>query len=154
MRNDDPTAEQATPAGGTAPAETAATGPATTDPATTGPATETATTGLATETAATGPAPADPQPAAPPEQSIWDSGEAEQFRHRWHDVQTRFVEDPPASVAEARQLVDDAVRALADNVHSREEQVAQGGARAADSTEGMRDTVLQYHHLLDRLLSV
>ncbi|MET7422658.1 hypothetical protein [Dactylosporangium sp. NPDC005555] len=86
--------------------------------------------------------------------SIWDSGKADEFRHRWHDVQTHFVEDPRGSVTEARQLVDDAMRSLSDSVHDREEQLERTGARSSDSTEGMRDTVLQYHHLLDRLLAV
>jgi len=87
------------------------------------------------------------------DQGIWNTAKADEFRHRWHDVQTHFVEDPSASVTEARQLVDEAVRSLADSVHEREEQLAHAGARSSDSTEGMRDTLLQYHQLLDRLLT-
>ena len=98
--------------------------------------------------------PSTPQPSAAGEQGIWDAAKAEEFRHRWHEVQTHFVEDPRGSVAEARQLVDEAMQGLADTVHSREEQLEHAGARASDSTEGMRDTVLQYHQLLDRLLAV
>jgi hypothetical protein len=97
-------------------------------------------------------------PSAPPstaqDQGIWDAAKADEIRHRWHDVQTHFVEDPRGSVTEARQLVDEAVRGLAASVHDREEQLEHAGARASDSTEGMRDTVLQYHQLLDRLLAV
>ncbi|MFG2040624.1 hypothetical protein [Dactylosporangium sp. NPDC048998] len=85
---------------------------------------------------------------------IWDTAQAEDFRRRWHKVQNRFVEDPPGSVIEARQLVDEALKALADSVYSREQQLEHGSARASDSIAGMRDTVLQYHSLLDRLLSV
>lgn len=87
-------------------------------------------------------------------EAIWDSARADEFRQRWHEIQTHFVEDPQGSVAEARQVVGDAVRSLADNVHEREEQLARRGARASDSTEGMRDTVLQYHRLLEQVLSV
>lgn len=94
------------------------------------------------------------QPATGSEQAIWDATKADEFRHRWHEVQTHFVEDPRASVTEARQLVDEAVQSLTDSVHDREQQLEHAGARASDSTEGMRDTVLQYHHLLDRLLTV
>lgn len=154
------------------------TAPAGTGPAGTGPATGTETA-IGTETAAgtntaagfeparagtdvpvtqtqaeTTAATAQGQPAATPEQAIWDTAKADEFRHRWHDVQTHFVEDPRGSVTEARQLVDEAVQSLADSVHDREEQLEHSGARASDSTEGMRDTVLQYHHLLDRLLTV
>lgn len=86
--------------------------------------------------------------------SIWDTGKADEFRHRWHEVQTHFVEDPRGSVTEARQLVDEAVQSLSESVHEREEELERAGARSSDSTEGMRDTVLQYHVLLDRVLSV
>ena len=87
-------------------------------------------------------------------QAIWDAAEADRFRQRWHDVQTHFVEDPHGSVVEARQLLDEAVQSLAGCVHHREEELAHAGARTSDSTEGMRDTVLRYHQLLDRLLTV
>ncbi|MFI5914147.1 hypothetical protein [Dactylosporangium sp. NPDC051541] len=46
------------------------------------------------------------------------------------------------------------MRGLADSVHEREVQLARSGARASDSTEGMRDTVMQYHRLLEQVLSV
>jgi hypothetical protein len=91
---------------------------------------------------------------AQPEAGIWDPAQAEQLRQRWHEMQTRFVEDPEATVTEARQLLDEAVQSLTDNVHEREEQLARTGARGSDSTEGKRDAVLQYHRLLDRLLAV
>ncbi|MEV8516066.1 hypothetical protein [Dactylosporangium sp. NPDC051484] len=97
---------------------------------------------------------ARPEPAPGPEPRIWDPAKADEFRQRWRQLQTHFVEDPPGSVTGARQLVDDAVRALADSVHDREDQLERVGARSSDSTEGMRDTVLRYHQLLDRLLSV
>ncbi|GAA2387075.1 hypothetical protein GCM10010170_097840 [Dactylosporangium salmoneum] len=96
-----------------------------------------------------------PRAAADPQQpGIWDSTQTEDFRRRWHRVESRFVQDPPGSVTEARQLVDEAVKALAESVHSREEQLAHGSARASDSIADMRDSVLQYYRLLDRLLSV
>ncbi|GAA4259060.1 hypothetical protein [Dactylosporangium darangshiense] len=85
---------------------------------------------------------------------IWDTTQSEDFRRRWHKVESRFVQDPPGSVTEARQLVDEAVKALAESVHSREEQLERGSAPAPDSIADMRNSVLQYHRLLDRLLSV
>ncbi|MGI5239923.1 hypothetical protein [Dactylosporangium sp. CA-139066] len=99
---------------------------------------------------------AAPQPQYPATQQpgIWDTTQTDDFWRRWHRVESRFVQDPPGSVTEARQLVDDAVKALAENVHSREEQVARGSARASDGIADMRDSVLQYHRLLDRLLSI
>ncbi|MEV6927768.1 hypothetical protein AB0M46_25155 [Dactylosporangium sp. NPDC051485] len=124
------------------------------------------------ETTAAGGAGAQPRPYTPPEPTpsaptgsasptttpaeapLWTDVRADGFRRRWHELQTQFVEDPKATVAEARQIIDDAVQALADSVHDREEELARAGARTSDSTEGMRGTVLQYHKLLDRVLSV
>ncbi|MFG2041837.1 hypothetical protein [Dactylosporangium sp. NPDC048998] len=97
---------------------------------------------------------AQPEPAPGNEPGIWDAARADEFRRRWHLLQTHFVEDPAGSVTGARQLLDEAVQALADSVHDREDELERAGARASDSTEGMRDTVLRYHQLLDRLLSV
>ncbi|WP_238006851.1 hypothetical protein KZZ52_24705 [Dactylosporangium sp. AC04546] len=95
-----------------------------------------------------------PQPSGDGQQPIWESARADEFRQRWHEIQTHFVEDPQSTVTDARQLVDEAAQTLAENVHRREEEFARAGARTSDSTEGMRDAVLQYQHLLDRLLSV
>ncbi|WP_432824764.1 hypothetical protein [Dactylosporangium sp. CA-092794] len=106
------------------------------------------------------PGPAQPQPGSPEDatatgqEGIWDAERADEFRHRWHDVQTHFVENPSGSLTEARQLLDEAVQELTTSVRNREEELERSNARASDSTEGMRSTVLQYHQLLDRLLSV
>ncbi|MEV4132877.1 hypothetical protein AB0J72_12015 [Dactylosporangium sp. NPDC049742] len=152
--------------GGQAPQPPGAfqTPPATPPPTTTTSAGEPAAPQQTTTSAA---APAGPQTttAAPPQGttaapegvrdlSIWDTGKADEFRHRWHDVQTHFVEDPRGSVTEARQLVDEAMQALSASVNEREDQLERAGARSSDSTEGMRDTVLRYHQLLDRILTV
>lgn len=157
MRDDsiDPTGTQqaAYPPGPATQAPQAGTGPAINEPVAEG-------AGVPATQPQTIPAEATQAPAATtpdqriPDQGIWDATKADEFRHRWHDVQTHFVEDPRGSVAEARQLVDEAVQSLADSVHEREQQLEQSGARSSDSTEGMRDTVLQYHQLLDRLLTV
>ncbi|GAA0735451.1 hypothetical protein Drose_19685 [Dactylosporangium roseum] len=85
---------------------------------------------------------------------LWDPAKAEELRGRWHDVQTKFVDDPKGSLSSAKALVDEAVHGLEDSVRDREEAFGRSGARISDSTEGMRATVQQYHHLLDRLLSV
>ncbi|GAA2636358.1 hypothetical protein GCM10010399_81600 [Dactylosporangium fulvum] len=85
---------------------------------------------------------------------LWDPAKAEELRGRWHDVQTRFVDDPKGSLSSAKALIDEAVHGLEDGVRDREEAFGRSGARISDSTEGMRATIQQYHHLLDRLLSV
>ncbi|GAA1501285.1 hypothetical protein GCM10009827_010010 [Dactylosporangium maewongense] len=128
--------------------------PQTTTTSAGGPAAPQTTTTSAGEPAAPQTTTATTAPEGVRDLSIWDTGKADEFRHRWHDVQTHFVEDPRGSVTEARQLVDEAMQALSASVHEREDQLERAGARSSDSTEGMRDTVLRYHQLLDRLLTV
>ncbi len=160
-----PPQSQTPPAQQTAtPAQQFGTGPGIAEPAGTGPAGTAAAAGTAqssagidvpaTQTQAETTTAAQGQHGTLSEQPIWNATKADEFRHRWHDVQTHFVEDPRGSVTEARQLVDEAMQSLTESVHDREEQLEHAGARASDSTEGMRDTVLQYHQLLDRLLTV
>ncbi|WP_433059858.1 hypothetical protein [Dactylosporangium sp. CS-033363] len=93
--------------------------------------------------------------ARKPSSGLWDQGKKEQFQQRWfNEVQTKFVEDPPGSVADAKQLIDQALHELSDNVHAQEERVAAGQANQSDRTEGLRDEVNQYHKLFDRVLNV
>ncbi|WP_433218870.1 hypothetical protein ACQP00_13650 [Dactylosporangium sp. CS-047395] len=110
-----------------------------------------------TATQQTPPTPTQAQQSAAQQQSagLWDQGKKEQYQQRWfNEVQTKFVEDPPGSVADAKQLIDQALHELSDNVHAQEERVAARQANQADRTEGLRDEVMQYHKLFDRVLSI
>ena len=79
--------------------------------------------------------------------------EAERFRARWTDVQTRFVDGPQGAVEDADALVADVMRHLAktfaDERASLEKQWSEGDSA---STEDLRVAMTRYRSFFDRLL--
>jgi hypothetical protein len=79
--------------------------------------------------------------------------EAERFRARWTEVQTRFVDGPQGAVEDADALVADVMRHLAktfaDERASLEKQWSEGDTA---STEDLRVAMTRYRSFFDRLL--
>jgi len=79
--------------------------------------------------------------------------EADRFRSRWMDVQTRFVDGPQGAVEDADALVADVMRHLAktfaDERASLEKQWSEGDSA---STEDLRVAMTRYRSFFDRLL--
>jgi hypothetical protein len=86
---------------------------------------------------------------------LFANDESEDFRHRWNDVQTGFVDEPRQAVERADELVAAAIKRLAEifakERSSLEEQWARGGDA---STEDLRLALRRYRAFFDRLLSV
>jgi hypothetical protein len=86
---------------------------------------------------------------------LFASQESDDFRHRWSDIQTGFVDEPRQAVERADELVASAIKRLAeifaDERASLEEQWARGGDA---STEDLRLALRRYRAFFDRLLSV
>lgn len=86
---------------------------------------------------------------------LFDGQTAEQFRTRWLAIQSKFVDDPGASVKQADELVADVIQSVTRNFADRRgtlEQQWNGGAQA--STEDLRVALKQYRSFFDRLLSL
>ena len=87
--------------------------------------------------------------------SLFAGNEADDFRHRWADIQTGFVDEPRQAVERADALVAAAIKRLAEMfAHERanlEQQWAKGGDA---STEDLRVSLKRYRSFFDRLLSV
>ena len=102
---------------------------------------------------------ADTRPMTPVDQerpsSLFAGNEADDFRHRWADIQTGFVDEPRQAVERADALVAAAIKRLAEMfAHERanlEQQWAKGGDA---STEDLRVSLKRYRAFFDRLLSV
>ncbi|MGE5376490.1 MAG: hypothetical protein ACM3XO_15640 [Bacteroidota bacterium] len=80
---------------------------------------------------------------------------AENFRTRWLAIQSRFVDDPKASVKEADDLVADVIQGITSSFADRRgtlEKNWNGGGNA--STEDLRLALKQYRSFFDRLLSL
>jgi hypothetical protein len=87
------------------------------------------------------------------------SGDADQIRTRWHELQAGFVDDPRKAVEEAAQLVshatDRVTAVLTDQLGALDEGRSAGTAVGDESaTEQLRTLMQRYHVLLDRMLAV
>ena len=87
---------------------------------------------------------------------LFENTEAEEFRSHWLDIQSRFVDDPRASVKEADELVANVIksitRSFADKRMSLENQWKSGENNI--STEDMRVAIQRYRSFFNRLLSL
>lgn len=87
--------------------------------------------------------------------SLFEKHEAEQFRTHWLEIQSRFVDDPGASVKDADELVADVImnitNTFADKRISLEGQWKRGDKV---STEDLRVALKRYRSFFDRLLAL
>jgi hypothetical protein len=87
---------------------------------------------------------------------LFENAEAEEFRSHWLEIQSRFVDDPSASVKEADELVANVIksitRSFADKRMSLENQWKSGENNI--STEDMRVAIKRYRSFFNRLLSL
>ncbi|HXS94091.1 MAG TPA: hypothetical protein VN736_05755 [Candidatus Limnocylindrales bacterium] len=100
--------------------------------------------------------------------------EKEHFSAKWHEVQARFVDDPPASIREADTLVTEAMLArgypMTEFDHRAEDlsvdhpqevknyraahEIAQRQNKGEANTEDLRRALVYYRELFDDLLDV
>ncbi|MGW3042018.1 hypothetical protein ACWC9T_18725 [Kitasatospora sp. NPDC001159] len=114
------------------------------------------------ETADEGGTPGERETAEQPSESTRDAGEEplfapedeHEFRSRWQEVQSQFVDDPQEAVRSADALVADLMRRLAasfsDHKRGLEQQWNRGGEV---QTEDLRLALQQYRSFFNRLLN-
>ncbi|HMD81465.1 MAG TPA: hypothetical protein VKE92_09185 [Anaerolineales bacterium] len=85
---------------------------------------------------------------------LFEDTDAEQFRTKWLDVQSRFVDDPSVAVKDADDLVADVIknitRSFADKRIALEGQWKSGDV----STEDLRVALKRYRSFFNRLLTL
>ena len=86
---------------------------------------------------------------------LFPSGELENLRTRWKEVQTAFVDEPRKAVEQADGLVASAMKRLAE-VFAEERSKLEGQWDRGDnvSTEDLRVALQRYRTFFDRLLSI
>jgi len=86
---------------------------------------------------------------------LFPSGETNDFRNRWREIQGTFVDEPREAVQKANDLVDAVTKRLVD-VFSQERAnlEKEWGAGKDVSTEDLRQALRRYRSFFDRLLSV
>ena len=86
---------------------------------------------------------------------LFAGNETDEFRHRWNDIQTGFVDEPRQAVERADALVATAIKRLAEIFAQERGVLEQQWARGGDvSTEDLRVALRRYRGFFDRLLSV
>lgn len=101
-----------------------------------------------------------PLPASTTTNSITDAGplfpddELNNFRARWKEVQTSFVDEPRHAVEQADSLVANVVKRIAEQFAAERATLEdQWGKGDNVSTEDLRQSLKRYRSFFDRLLS-
>ncbi|MFF5970386.1 hypothetical protein ACFY7C_02560 [Streptomyces sp. NPDC012769] len=130
--------------------ETVADARDTADPDTTDTTDTTDTAGTAMR-ADTGSDTADGEGEAP---RLLEPADEEDFRTRWSDIQSMFVDDPREAVHAADALVADVMRKLAETFADHKRNLEGQWSEGEDvDTEGLRTALRQYRSFFNRLLT-
>lgn len=86
---------------------------------------------------------------------LFTKEETQNFKARWKDVQTSFVDEPRHAVEEADSLVAELMRTLAQSFASERTTLENQWNRGDNvSTEDLRVSLQRYRSFFDRLLSM
>jgi hypothetical protein len=86
---------------------------------------------------------------------LFPENEATNFRTRWTEIQTAFVDEPRRAVEQGDALVADVIKRLASSfADERSKLEGQWGRGDNVSTEDLRVALQRYRAFFDRLLSV
>jgi len=88
-----------------------------------------------------------------PHDTVLAPNDMDDFRRRWREIQTSFVDEPRQSVQRADDLVGQVIDRLAESFGN---ERARLDRELTDNTttEDLRQALRQYRWFLDRLLSV
>ncbi len=87
--------------------------------------------------------------------ALFPEKKASDFRARWTDIQTGFVDEPRRSVEQADALVAEVIKHLANSFAEERSRLEGQWGRGDDvSTEDLRVALQRYRAFFDRLLNV
>ena len=85
---------------------------------------------------------------------LFPEDELHNFRARWDQVQTSFVDEPRQAVEQADSLVANVVKRIAEQFASEREQLEKQWDRGDNvNTEDLRQALKRYRSFFDRLLT-
>ncbi len=86
---------------------------------------------------------------------LFPTGETDDFRNRWREIQGTFVDEPREAVQKANDLVDAVTKRLTDVFSQERANLEREWGSGKDvSTEDLRQALRRYRSFFDRLLSV
>ena len=96
------------------------------------------------------------EPTRDPELSpLFSKDEERDFRDRWKDIQTGFVDEPRQSVEQADELIAKLLQRLAESFSEQRSHLEQQWEKSdSASTEDLRLALRRYRSFFDRLLSI
>jgi hypothetical protein len=87
--------------------------------------------------------------------TLFPEKETTDFRTRWTEIQTGFVDEPRRAVEQADALVAEVIKRLADGFAEERSKLEGQWGRGDDvSTEDLRVSLRRYRSFFDRLLNV
>ena len=87
--------------------------------------------------------------------ALFPERDAADFRRRWTDTQTAFVDEPRSAVQKADALVADVMKRLAESFASERSTLESQWDRGDNvTTEDLRVALQRYRSFFDRLLSL
>jgi hypothetical protein len=93
--------------------------------------------------------------ASNPVTPLFSEPEVNDFRSRWNNIQTGFVDEPREAVKDADQLVASLMKKLADGFANEREGLEHQWDRGDTvSTEDLRIALQRYRSFFDRLLKI
>lgn len=98
---------------------------------------------------------AKPAPSMQKPEALFEEEDAKKFRSRWLAIQSKFVDDPRASVKQADDLVADVIKSITMNFSNRRVGLEkQWNSGENISTEDLRVAVQRYRSFFDGLLNL
>ena len=86
---------------------------------------------------------------------LFPGPELEDFRGRWTEIQTNFVDEPKPSVEKADQLVASVIQRLTQVFAEERSRMERDWSKGGEvSTEDLRQALRRYRSFFDRLLSM
>jgi hypothetical protein len=87
--------------------------------------------------------------------ALFAGDQADDFRGRWGDIQTSFVDEPRQAVQQADALVAEVMQRLAQVFADERSRLEQQWDRGGDTdTEALRQALRRYRSFFDRLLAM
>ncbi|MPZ77101.1 MAG: hypothetical protein GEU77_11320 [Deltaproteobacteria bacterium] len=86
---------------------------------------------------------------------LFTGNEEQDFRTRWKDIQTGFVDEPRQSVEQADELIAKLLHRLAESFSEQRSSLEHQWEKSDSvSTEDLRLALRRYRSFFDRLLSI
>lgn len=87
--------------------------------------------------------------------SLLNEDKAEDFRSRWQNIQTGFVDNPRSSVEKADELVESVMDSITETFAKERSSLEDQWNQGTDaSTEDLRLAIKRYRSFFNRLLSL